>query len=174
MIAYLKKNQYGRATFLPLSAVSGKNNRRDNLERESGFIGYANELVKVDLQYKGLADYLLGRCVVVDNIDNALHLNKAHGYSLKIVTLEGELLNPGGSMTGGAFRNSSNLLGRRREIEELEKVVSSTEKVIFHYLRILTGWVDLLMKQLIRLQKIQRLFRIKNLQRILWRLITIS
>lgn len=153
MIAYLKKNQYGRATFLPLSAVSGKNNRRDNLERESGFIGYANELVKVDLQYKGLADYLLGRCVVVDNIDNALHLNKAHGYSLKIVTLEGELLNPGGSMTGGAFRNSSNLLGRRREIEELEKVVSSTEKVIFHYLRILTGWVDLLMKQLIRLQK---------------------
>lgn len=131
MIDYLKKNQYGRATFLPLSAVSGKNNRRDNLERESGFIGYANELVKVDLQYKGLADYLLGRCVVVDNIDNALHLNKAHGYSLKIVTLEGELLNPGGSMTGGAFRNSSNLLGRRREIEELEKVVSSTEKVIF-------------------------------------------
>ncbi len=131
MIAYLKKNQYGRATFLPLSAVSGKNNRRDNLERENGFIGYANELVKVDLQYKGLADYLLGRCVVVDNIDNALHLNKAHGYSLKIVTLEGELLNPGGSMTGGAFRNSSNLLGRRREIEELEKVVSSTEKVIF-------------------------------------------
>ncbi len=131
MIAYLKKNQYGRATFLPLSAVSGKNNRRDNLERESGFIGYANELVKVDLQYKGLADYLLGRCVVVDNIDNALHLNKAHGYSLKIVTLEGELLNPGGSMTGGAFRNSSNLLGRRREIEELEKVVNSTEKVIF-------------------------------------------
>lgn len=131
MIAYLKKNQYGRATFLPLSAVSGKNNRRDNLERESGFIGYANELVKVDLQYKGLADYLLGRCVVVDNIDNALHLNKAHGYSLKIVTLEGELLNSGGSMTGGAFRNSSNLLGRRREIEELEKVVSSTEKVIF-------------------------------------------
>ena len=69
--------------------------------------------------------------MVVDNIDNALHLNKAHGYSLKIVTLEGELLNPGGSMTGGAFRNSSNLLGRRREIEELEKVVSSTEKVIF-------------------------------------------
>lgn len=131
MIAYLKKNQYGRATFLPLSAVSGKNNRRDNLERESGFIGYANELVKVDLQYKGLADYLLGRCVVVDNIDNALHLNKAHGYTLKIVTLEGELLNPGGSMTGGAFRNSSNLLGRRREIEELEKVVSSTGKVIF-------------------------------------------
>ena len=69
--------------------------------------------------------------MVVDNIDNALHLNKAHGYSLKIVTLEGELLNPGGSMTGGAFRNSSNLLGRRREIEEHEKVVSSTEKVIF-------------------------------------------
>ena len=130
LIAYLKKNQFGRATFLPLSAISGRNNRREDLSKESGFIGYAHELVQVDKEYLGLAEHLLGRCVVMDNIDNALKLNRKYSYSLKIVTLEGELLNPGGSMTGGAFRNSSNLLGRRREIEELESIIDKTKNAI--------------------------------------------
>lgn len=130
LIAYLKKNQFGRATFLPLSAISGRNNRREDLSKESGFIGYAHELVQVDNEYLSLAEHLLGRCVVVDNIDNALKLNRKYSYSLKIVTLEGELLNPGGSMTGGAFRNSSNLLGRRREIEELESIIDKTKNAI--------------------------------------------
>ena len=130
LIAYLKKNQFGRATFLPLSAISGRNNRREDLSKESGFIGYAHELVQVDKEYLGLAEHLLGRCVVMDNIDNALKLNRKYSYSLKIVTLEGELLNPGGSMTGGAFRNSSNLLGRRREIEELESIIYKTKNAI--------------------------------------------
>ena len=67
-----------------------------------------------------LVSYLLGRVVVVDQIDHAIALAKKYRYSLRIVTLDGELLSPGGSMTGGAFKNSSNLLGRRREIEELE------------------------------------------------------
>ena len=130
LIAYLKKNQFGRATFLPLSAISGRNNRREDLSKESGFIGYAHELVQVDKEYLNLAEHLLGRCVVMDNIDNALKLNRKYSYSLKIVTLEGELLNPGGSMTGGAFRNSSNLLGRRREIEELESIIYKTKNAI--------------------------------------------
>lgn len=130
LIAYLKKNQFGRATFLPLSAISGRNNRREDLSKESGFIGYAHELVQVDKEYFNLAEHLLGRCVVMDNIDNALKLNRKYSYSLKIVTLEGELLNPGGSMTGGAFRNSSNLLGRRREIEELESIIYKTKNAI--------------------------------------------
>ena len=130
LIAYLKKNQFGRATFLPLSAISGRNNRREDLSKESGFIGYAHELVQVDKEYLSLAEHLLGRCVVMDNIDNALKLNRKYSYSLKIVTLEGELLNPGGSMTGGAFRNSSNLLGRRREIEELESIIYKTKNAI--------------------------------------------
>lgn len=130
LIAYLKKNQFGRATFLPLSAISGRNNRREELSKENGFIGYANELVQVDKEYIGLAEHLLGRCVVMDNIDNALKLNRKFNYSLKIVTLEGELLNPGGSLTGGAFRNSSNLLGRRREIEDLEAIIEKTKVAI--------------------------------------------
>ncbi len=126
MIQYLKDNKYGRATFLPLSSVDGRSSRREPLDGEKGFIGYASELVTVDAKYAGIAAYLLGRCVVADNIDSALRINRKYRHSLKIVTLEGELLNPGGSMTGGAFKNSSNLLGRRREIEELEELVAKT------------------------------------------------
>lgn len=126
MISYLKQNKFGRATFLPLSAISDRRSGKGNLEKEQGFIGYGSDLVTVDKEYIQLAGYLLGRCVVVDNIDNALKLNKKYSYSLKIVTLEGELLNPGGSMTGGAFKNTSNLLGRRREIEDLEEIINRT------------------------------------------------
>lgn len=130
MIQFLKDNKYGRATFLPLSAVNGRNTRREKLDGESGFIGYASELVTVEDRYTGIAEYLLGRCVVADNIDSALKLNRKYNHSLKIVTLEGELLNPGGSMTGGAFKNSSNLLGRRREIEELEALIAKTADAV--------------------------------------------
>ena len=83
-------------------------------------LGLANQLVKADKQYEGLLKYLLGRVVVVDTIDNAIALSRKYQYSLRIVTLEGELLNAGGSMTGGAFKNTSNLLGRKLESEELE------------------------------------------------------
>ena len=78
----------------------------------------------MDSRYEDLARYLLGRVVVADTIDNAIALARKYKYSLRIVTLEGELLSAGGSMTGGAFKNSSNLLGRRREIEELENTCS--------------------------------------------------
>ena len=122
LIEYLKKNKYGRATFLPLTSVSNRGSfNQEGALKEKGVLGLANELVTVDKQYEGLAGYLLGRVVVVDHIDNAIALAKKYRYSLRIVTLEGELLNAGGSMTGGAFKNSSNLLGRRREIEELEE-----------------------------------------------------
>lgn len=129
MIQYLKENRYGRATFLPLNNVSGRAPKED-LSREKGFIGYASELVDNDSKYDNLVSYLLGRCVVADNIDNAIALNRKYRQSLKIVTLEGELLNPGGSMTGGAFKNSSNLLGRKREIEELEEIIAKTKAAV--------------------------------------------
>ena len=86
-------------------------------------IGLANTLVKVEEIYRGLANHLLGRTVVVKHIDHGVALAKKYKQTLRIVTLEGELINPGGAMTGGAFRNSSNLLSRRREIEEFEKTV---------------------------------------------------
>lgn len=122
LIEYLKKNRFGRATFLPLTSISNKNSfSQEKALSEPGVLGLANTLVEADKQYEGLMNYLLGRVVVVDTIDNAIALAKKFQYSLRIVTLEGELLSAGGSMTGGAFKNTSNLLGRKREIEELEE-----------------------------------------------------
>lgn len=129
MIDFLKKNKFGRATFLPLTSVGLRGGFTDNgALKEPGVIGLASTLVQADQQYEGLMRYLLGRVVVADTIDHAVALARKYRYSLRIVTLEGELLSPGGSMTGGAFKNSSNLLGRRREIEELEESVKLLKK----------------------------------------------
>ncbi|MDD6074850.1 MAG: chromosome segregation protein SMC, partial [Clostridium sp.] len=121
LIEYLKKNRYGRATFLPLTSMKHSQAfSQPAALKEPGVLGLASSLVKAEKEYGGLVEYLLGRVVVVDHIDHAIALAKKFRYSLRIVTLDGELLSAGGSMTGGAFKNSSNLLGRRREIEELE------------------------------------------------------
>ena len=125
LIEYLKKNKYGRATFLPLTSIgNGQAFPKPEALKEKGVIGLASDLVETQEEYQGLVRYLLGRVVVASDIDAAIALAKKYRYSLRIVTLEGELLSPGGSMTGGAFKNSSNLLGRRREIEELEQACS--------------------------------------------------
>lgn len=127
LIEYLKKNKYGRVTFLPLTSIGQKTgfNQKEAL-KEPGVIGLASDLVHVDPEYRVLAQYLLGRVVVTDTIDHAVALARKFRYSLRIVTLEGELLSAGGSMTGGAFKNTSNLLGRKREIEELEELCKKT------------------------------------------------
>ena len=123
LIEYLKKNKYGRVTFLPLTSIGQKGGfGQPEALREPGVIGLASDLVHTAPQYQVLARYLLGRVVVADTIDHAIVLAKKFKYTLRIVTLEGELLSAGGSMTGGAFKNSSNLLGRKRELEELEEV----------------------------------------------------
>ena len=133
LIEHLKRNRYGRATFLPLTSV----NRATEWDpgsagKEPGVIGPASGLVDSDPQYRGLVRALLGRDLVVDTIDHAIAIARKYHYAFRIVTLEGELLNPGGSMSGGAFKNSSNLLGRKREIEELtervEKLLRQSEK----------------------------------------------
>ena len=130
-IEYLKKNRFGRATFLPLSSMSNKTNFNvpDALE-EKGVVGLASDLVHIKKEYEGIAKYLLGRVMVVDTVDHAIAIERKYRYTVRIVTLEGEYLNVGGSISGGAFRNNSNLLGRRREIEEIEKSLSElkTEK----------------------------------------------
>lgn len=129
MIQFLKKNRFGRATFLPLTSIRGR--RAENADRicgEEGVIGLASDLIRVDSQFGHLADYLLGRVFIVDHIDHALALAKKYRYSLRIVTLEGESLNPGGSLSGGAYKNTGNLLGRHREMEELQKHVETLRK----------------------------------------------
>lgn len=125
MIAFLKQNKFGRATFLPLTSMKGSGGiKNEEALREPGVIGMANTLVHVEKRFEGLAGQLLGRTVVVRNIDDGIAIARKYRQSIRLVTLEGELINPGGSMTGGAFKNSGNLLSRRREIEEFEKTVS--------------------------------------------------
>ena len=121
LIAYLKQNKFGRVTFLPLTAVKNPQQfSQMQVLNEPGVIGLAHTLVQTDVRYENIMAQLLGRTVVVDQIDHAIALQRKYRYSLRIVTLEGESMNPGGSMTGGAFRNSSSLLSRNREIDELK------------------------------------------------------
>lgn len=134
MIEFLKKNKYGRATFLPLTSMKNKKTFNNPAAlKEPGVIGVASDLVQVEAEYEGLANYLLGRTLVVDHIDHGIAIAKKYQYTIRMVTIEGESLNPGGSLTGGAFKNNSNLLGRRREIDDLhenvEKLKLNIEKL---------------------------------------------
>ena len=127
MISYLKAVKGGRATFLPLTSIRNRQEfRQRELLSEPGVLGLADSLVRVEDRYRDVASSLLGRILVVDHVDNAVRLARKAGYSLRMVTLEGELFMPGGAISGGAFKNSSNLLGRRREIEELQGKVKAT------------------------------------------------
>lgn len=129
LISFLKVNRYGRATFLPLTAVNGKGGfSSPDALKEKGAIGTVDTLIKRDSQFDGIVKSLVGRVLAVDNIDNAIAIARKYRSSFRIVTLEGEVLNPGGAMSGGAYKNSSNLLGRKREIEELEKQIKEKEE----------------------------------------------
>ncbi|MCR5254312.1 MAG: chromosome segregation protein SMC [Acetatifactor sp.] len=126
MISYLKENKLGRATFLPLTSITNPQEfKNPEALSEKGVIGMADELVDIDKKYKDVAKAMLGRIVVVDNVDNAVKIARKFDYGIRMVTLEGELLVPGGAISGGTFKNNSNLLGRRREMDELEKSVKA-------------------------------------------------
>ncbi|MCQ2535729.1 MAG: chromosome segregation protein SMC [Lachnospiraceae bacterium] len=131
MISFLKENRLGRATFLPLDSVSGRvKTPSDDVLTEKGVVSLANELVDCDEKYEDVVRYLLGRVVVAENVNIATSIARKNKFSLHIVTLEGEYLSPGGSITGGAFKNKGNLLGRNREIEDLEKELKRLEESI--------------------------------------------
>ena len=132
MIEYLKKNRFGRATFLPLTTVTPKKDKpfTDEMLGEKGVLGNVASMVQREKRYDDVVNYLLGRYLLVDTIEHALAISKKYRYSLRIVTLEGELLNPGGSLSGGSFRNNSNLLGRRKELEQLEKDIAQMQEKI--------------------------------------------
>ena len=128
MIAYLKQNRLGRATFLPLTNIRRRNSGvHPSVLEEEGVIGLASDLVTVDRRYEPLVQFLLGRTIVADTVEHALQLSKRNNYSLRIVTIGGELLNPGGSITGGAYRHTGNLLGRKREMEESREQMKRAE-----------------------------------------------
>ena len=131
LIEFLKEGKLGRATFLPMDSVSNPQKIKaiDVLD-EKGVIGLAHTLVETDPQYALVAESLLGRFVVVDTVDNATKIARKYNYTIRMVTLEGEFLAPGGAISGGAFKNNTNFLGKRREIADLEKSVEKLEKAI--------------------------------------------
>ncbi len=130
MIEFLKQNKFGRATFLPINSIVDRSYTNNDVTKEKGVIGLASTLVTSDKKYSTIISHLLGRIIVVDTIDNAIVISKKYKQSLRIVTLEGELINPGGAMTGGTFKNASNLLGRKRELEEIDEEIASLKSKV--------------------------------------------
>lgn len=128
-IEALKANRAGRLTFLPLESVKGRGNRERSIEGAQGFKGFGTDCIKFDKKYEGIFEYLLGRVVVVDNMDSAIRMSKQAG-SLRYVTLEGEIINAGGAITGGKYRNNTaNLLERKAEITRLGEELDELNKL---------------------------------------------
>lgn len=130
-IEYLRKTHSGRATFLPVSSVKGK--LFDNLNEISkcnGYIGVASDIASYDKKYTGIFESLLGRVAVVDNIDNAIAMSKKFGYKFKVVTLDGDMLNTGGSISGGSVNKQSGFLSRASEIKTLTTEISALMREI--------------------------------------------
>jgi len=121
LIRYLKTNNIGRATFLPLSIIKPKKaSNLEGLSQISGFIGVASSLIKYDPVYENAVSFLLGRTLICTDMDTALKIAAETGYTYKIVTLTGDVVNPSGSLTGGSiYHKGTSVIGRKREIEEL-------------------------------------------------------
>ena len=129
-IRYLKDNGAGRATFLPMTAIKPYRLNEQGLEREPGFVGIASELVSYDEKYKDIFSNLLSRTVVCEDIDAAVRLARSRGYRFRVVTLDGQLVNQGGSLTGGSLARSGGILSRAGEIEELGEKIKKCDQVI--------------------------------------------
>ncbi len=118
-ISFLKRTGGGRATFLPLSVIQGKALKENGLEKCRGFVGIASQLVKYEKTYEGIIENLLGRIVIVQDIDAAIAMAKQYANRFKIVTLDGQVMNPGGSMTGGSVNKEAGILSRANELDKL-------------------------------------------------------
>ena len=130
LIEHLRKNNLGRVSFLPITSVKGK--KIENMKgKKVGVVGIASELIAYDKKYEQIILSLLGRTVVVDNMQNAINLAKENNYSFRIITIEGDVLNPSGAITGGSVaKKTVNILGRSREIENLEKEIKKLKENI--------------------------------------------
>ena len=118
-ITYLKQRDAGRATFLPLTAIRGEMLRQKGIENEYGFVGIASELVRHDKQYDEIFRNLLGRTVVVEDLDCGIAMARKYGSAFRIVTLDGQVMNRGGSMTGGSVSRTAGVLSRANELKRL-------------------------------------------------------
>ncbi len=120
-ISFLKRTNGGRATFLPLSVIQGKPLNENGVEKCRGFVGIASQLVKFEPAYRGIVENLLGRTVIVQDMDAALAMAKQYANRFKIVTLDGQVVNPGGSMVGGSVNKENGILSRANELDKLTK-----------------------------------------------------
>ncbi len=130
LIEHLRKNNLGRVSFLPITSVKGK--KLENIKgKKNGVVGIASDLVSFDRKYEQIILNLLGRTVVVDNMQNAINIAKENNYSFRIITVEGDIINPSGAITGGSVaKKTVNILGRSREIESLEKEIKKIKSKI--------------------------------------------
>lgn len=128
-IQFLKQKNAGRATFLPLTAIHSQELQIQNLNQEAGFINLASRLIQFDLQYQSIIFYLLGRTVITENLDSGIAIARKYRNAFRIVTLDGQIINRGGSMTGGSINRSTGVLSRSLELEQLRiQSVSMHEK----------------------------------------------
>lgn len=127
-INFLKQRDGGRATFLPLTSVKGYELRENGLEKCEGFIGIASSLCSCEDMYKGILNSLLGRIVIAENLNHAVAIAKKYGYKFRIVTLDGQVVNAGGSLTGGSLGRKSGLLSRAGEIEKNKEIAAQLQK----------------------------------------------
>ena len=124
----MQQQRAGRATFLPLTSVRGRTLNETGLERHEGFIAMASELVRYDQRFSGVVQFLLGRVAVAEDLDSATALAKAYQYRFRIVTLDGQVINAGGSFTGGSAMRSGGMLTRRAELTALSGEVKALEQ----------------------------------------------
>ena len=130
LIEYLRKNNLGRASFLPISSIKGRKIEKINTS-EKGYIGIASDLIKFDKKYEQIILNLLGRTIIVDNLNTAVNLAKKNNYSFRIVTLDGDIINPSGAITGGSVaKKTVNILGRGKEIEKLQNELSELKQKV--------------------------------------------
>ena len=130
LVEHLRKNNLGRASFLPITSVKGK--KLDKIKgNEKGVIGIASDLIKYSKKYEQIIINLLGRTVIVDNMDTAIKVSKQNNYTFRIITLDGDIINPSGAITGGSVtKKTVNILGRGKEIEKLQKEIKALEEKI--------------------------------------------
>ena len=129
-INYLKKNNLGRVTFLPLNVIKSNKIDVNYIKSSTKFIGIASDLVSFDNQYKNIVENVLGRTIVIEDMEQAIKFARETNHKYKVVTLDGEILNPGGSLTGGTLRTSGNILSRKRLIEEFKEKIENQKLVI--------------------------------------------
>ncbi len=122
-INFLKNNKLGRATFLPVATITAREFKEHGFENMLGYVGIASELVKCDSKYNEIIKYLLGACVVAEDIDCAVTIARKFGYRIKVVTLDGQVVSPGGSLTGGSVIKNSGILSRGNDIIAFEKEI---------------------------------------------------